>query len=319
MQRILIIKLSALGDVVQAEGAMHDIRLHHPDAEITVMTTPSYKRYMERCPWVDRIFIDPRDSRFRLDRMLALRKRLRQQNFNMVYDLQQVGRTDFYYRFFLKDTPWMGGAPGCSCFCKRPTDRCAADHFAISLAQAGVTVCHTRRSDVSWMADDVDQLLERTGLIGPFVVLIPGGSANHPEKRWPHYPELAQRLRESGLQAVTVPGPDEMELCRSIDGEMLLNGDGSYLDIFKLAGVLKKAAFVVGNDTGPTHIAVHMQLQGLALFSAHIPAAFSGIQHGRFDWIERPNLDDLKVSEVWQRLAPLLPVCAERIQPRLSA
>jgi ADP-heptose:LPS heptosyltransferase len=308
MQRILIIKLSALGDVVQAEGAMHDIRLHHPDAEITVMTTPPFQRYMERCPWVDRIFIDPRDSRFRLDRMLVLRGRLRQQHFDMVYDLQQVGRTNFYYRFFLKNTPWMGGIPGCSCFCKRPDDRCAADHFALSLARAGVQIRYTLQSDVSWLADDVDELLEGAGLTGPFVVLIPGGSANHPEKRWPHYPELAEMLHAYGLRVVTVPGPDEMEVSRSIKGEMLLNGDGSYLDIFKLAGVLRKAAFVVGNDTGPTHIAVHMQIQGLALFSNHIPAAFSGIQHGRFDWIERPDLADLTVSEVGKRLAPLLVV-----------
>jgi ADP-heptose:LPS heptosyltransferase len=309
MQRILIIKLSALGDVVQAEGAMHDIRLHHPDAEITVMTTPPYKRFMERCPWVDRVFIDRRDSRFRLFRMLDLRLRLQERHFDMVYDLQQVSRTHFYYRFFLKNTPWMGGAPGCSFFCKRPADRCAADHFAISLAQAGVKVRYTRQCNVSWMADPVDDILGRAALYHPFVVLIPGGSAAHPEKRWPYFPELSEMLHLAGLQVVTVPGPDEMELCRTLHGKMLLNGEGSFLDIFKLAGVLKEAAFVVGNDTGPTHIAVHMQIPGLALFSAHIPAIFSGIQHGRFDWIEQSNLEELSVSVVWQKLAPLLELC----------
>jgi ADP-heptose:LPS heptosyltransferase len=307
MRRILVIKLSALGDVVQAEGAMHDIRLHHPDARITVMTTPSFQRYMERCPWVDEIFIDPRDSRFRLDRMLGLGKRLRQHSFEMVYDLQQVGRTRFYYRFFLKNTPWMGDIPGCSFFCERPADRCAADHFAVSLPLAGVKVCHTLRSDVSWMADDVEAIFKRYGLTSPFVVLIPGGSADHPQKRWPYFPELADKLHRTGLRAVTVPGPDEMQLCRAMHADMLLNEDGSYLDIFKLAGVLRKAVFVVGNDTGPAHIAVHMQIPGLALFSNHIPALFSGIQHGRFNWIERPDLFDLPVSEVWRRLLPLLP------------
>lgn len=306
MQRILVIKLSALGDVVQAEGAMHDIRLHHPYAEITVMTTAPYRRLMERCPWVDKIFIDPRDSRFRLDRMLSLRRRLRERPFDMVYDLQQVGRTHFYHWFFLKGIRWMGGVRGCSCYCRRPEDRCAADHFAISLRQAGVPVRHTLKSDVSWMADPVDDILAEAGVAEPFVVLVPGGSAEHPEKRWPYYREIAEFLLEAGMAVVTVPGPDEMELCRAVGGTILLNRDGSFLDIFKLAGVLRQAAFVVGNDTGPTHIAVHMQIPGLALFSDHIPPTYSGIQHGRFDWIERADLADLPVSEVCLRLQPLL-------------
>jgi len=306
MPRILVIKLGALGDIMQAEGAMHDIRLHHQNDEITVMTTPAYKRLMERCPWVDRIFIDKRESRFRLDHMLDLRRRLRRERFDRVYDLQQVGRTNFYFRFFLRDTPWMGGAQGCSWYCRRPADCCAADHFAESLAQVGVEVRHCVHCDVSWMADDVEPIIARTGLDHPYVVLIPGGSAGHPEKRWPYYSELAVMLIHSGWQVVTAPGPDEMELSRLIGGTMLLNDDGSFLDMFKLAGILRKASFVVGNDTGPTHIAVHLQVPGLALFSRHIPAAFSGIQHGRFNWIEKPDLHDLSVSEVMQHLIPLL-------------
>ncbi len=53
MADILIIKLSALGDLVQADGAIRDIRNFHPDDHLIVMTTPPYQRYMGRCPWVD--------------------------------------------------------------------------------------------------------------------------------------------------------------------------------------------------------------------------------------------------------------------------
>jgi ADP-heptose:LPS heptosyltransferase len=311
-RRVLVVKLSALGDIVQAEGAMHDIRLHHPDAEITVMTTPPYRRLMERCPWVDCIFIDPRASRWRLDCMLTLRRRLRREAFELVYDLQQVGRTDCYYRWFLRGTPWVGGARGCSVCCRRPADRCAADHFALCLAMAGVPVQHTLRCDVSWMAEDVGDILGRAGLTGPFAVLVPGGSAEHPEKRWPYYRQLAERMRQAGWQIATVPGPGEVELCRGIGGHVLLEDDGRVLDIFRLAGILRRAALVVGNDTGPTHIAVHLQRPGLALFSNHIPPTFSGIQHGRFDWIEQADLRDLAVVTVWQRLAPLLALSSSR-------
>lgn len=296
-KRVLIIKLGALGDIVQAEGAMHDIRRHHPAAEISVMTTPPYEKLLHRCPWVDRIILDPRDSRFRLDRMLALRKRLLQTPFEVIYDLQQVNRTDFYYRWFFRGTAWLGGVKGCRFYCRRPGDRCAADHFQISLKAAGLDTRYTLESDVSWMADDVDDILKRYRLTENYVVLVPGCSKDHPEKRWPYFAELAERLLASGWRVVTVPGPDEMELCDGIPGDTLTD-DGQYLDYFKLAGVLKRARFVVGNDTGPTHIGAHLRRPGLALFSDHFKPTHTGIQHSLFTWLEASSLNDLSVDEV---------------------
>ena len=38
-----------MGDVVQAAGAYHDVRDHHPDAMITILTGPLYKELIERC------------------------------------------------------------------------------------------------------------------------------------------------------------------------------------------------------------------------------------------------------------------------------
>ena len=304
-KRVLIIKLGALGDIVQAEGAMHDLRLHHPEAEITVLTTPAYERLMRRCPWVDRVILDQRHSRLRLDKMVQLRRRLRAESFSIVYDLQQVGRTDFYYRWFFRGISWLGGARGCSLYCRRPEDRCAADHFKISFEAAGIDSRFTLKSDVSWMADNADDILKMYGLTEQYVVLIPGCSPGHPEKRWPYFAELARELLAGGRRVVTVPGPDEMELCAEISGDMLTD-EGRYLDYFKLAGVLKRAGFVVGNDTGPTHIAAHLRRPGLVLFSSHVKPLFTGIQHSRFAWLEAGSLADLTVRRVLEAI-PALP------------
>ena len=303
MKKILVIKLGALGDIMQAEGAVHDLRLYHPDAEITVMTTPTYEKLWRRCPWIDRIMLDPRDSRFRLDKMLLLRNALRSYGFDQVYDLQQVSRTNFYHYWFLRDTPWLGGASGCSCCVRRPEDRCAAEHFHISFQHAGISTRYCLESNVSWMVDDVDALLESYSLPQGFVALIPGASAEHPEKRWPLYQLLANYFLAKGVRVVTIPGPDELELCQQIGGDMLLWQE-KYLDAFKLAGVLLKARYVVGNDTGPTHIAAHLRLPGLALFSSHAPARRSGIQYSRFTWLEQDNLANLSLDQVLKALPP---------------
>jgi len=306
MASILVIKLSALGDLVQADGALHDIREHHPDDHLTVMTTPAYRRYMERCPWVDDVFVDPRGSRFNIFQMLKLRRRLQARDFRRVYDLQQVGRTRFYYRWLFPSGWWLGDVPGCSVYLKRDEDNvCAADHFADHLQLAGLDVRYTLKCDVSWMAEKVESILAAAGVKPGYVLLIPGASRSHDHKRGPYFKELAVRLQEGGNTVVTVPGPDEIELCQRIPGMMLVPANG-YYDIFHLAGVAEHASMVIGNDTGPTHIAAHLGVPGVALFGGHVHPRTTGIQHTSLMVIERSRLANVTVDEVWQQLETML-------------
>ena len=303
IERVLIIKLGALGDVVQAEGVYRDIRAFHSNATIIVMTTPPYSRFFERCPWVDEVFIDRREPRWNLLKMADLRRRLRQLRVDMVYDLQQVKRTHFYFRWFLPDVDWLGKAPGCRYRFSHVPGRCALDQFADQFASLQIPHEHIRAADLGWMADDMDAYLAAAGVANPYAVLIPGASAGHDRRRWPFYDELAGWLGERGVTPLTVPGPEEIELCRSFrNARMLVDENGSYLDFFKLAGVLKNASFIVGNDTGPSHIAAHLQRRGLVLFGNHFPATLTGIQHSRLNWLEAESLKELPLDRVQQEI-----------------
>ncbi|MDH3346779.1 MAG: hypothetical protein OEM02_01580, partial [Desulfobulbaceae bacterium] len=91
--KILIIKLSAFGDIIQSFGAIEDLKNHHQNDEIIVMTTPPYEKLFRRCPWVDSVIIDPRAPRWRLDKMRTLQKKVFELKPDLVYDLQRVGRT----------------------------------------------------------------------------------------------------------------------------------------------------------------------------------------------------------------------------------
>ena len=73
-RRILIIKHGAFGDVIQAEGALRDIRANHPDAHIAVLTMPAYRGLLARSPFIDEVIVDPRAPRWRLDAMWRLRR-----------------------------------------------------------------------------------------------------------------------------------------------------------------------------------------------------------------------------------------------------
>ncbi|MEQ8283675.1 MAG: glycosyltransferase family 9 protein [Parvibaculum sp.] len=298
-KRVLVIKHGAFGDVIQAEGALRDIRAAHPHACIAVLTMPAYRGLIARSPFIDEIIVDERAPRWRLDAMWALRRTLRDRDFDMIYDLQNSSRTAFYFRWMLSDRRWSGTAKGCSHphRAKDPKKIRTLDRLAGQLADAGLEIRHTLKPDVSWLADDVSALLDKAGARKPYIVLVPGCSARHPEKRWPHYDKLAAALIADGYEIVLAPGPDEMELAKSIPGIKLTDTHG-LLSWYELAGVFKGASFVVGNDTGPSHLAAHIGAPGLALFGSYSPAERTGIARENFGVIEVEDLAALNVERV---------------------
>ena len=301
-KKILVIKHGALGDIIQCEGALRDIREGHPGAHITILTEPAYARIMKLCPWVDDVVTDPRVSRWRVDKLLGIGRVLRDLAPDGVYDLQNSSRTSLYFRLFLKSTPWSGTVSGCSHpRLPRPiTPAGSLIRLRDQLDDAGIATRHCLSPNVAWMASDVSGILEEAKVSPGYIVLIPGSSAAHPQKRWPYYAELSLRLIAAGYQTVTVPGPDELDLCADLPGTMLTGG--SFLNWFDLAGVIRNAAFVVGNDTGPTHIAAHMDQQGIALFGSHTSAEKTNILRPNFEAIEVPVLNDLNVDTVLKKV-----------------
>ncbi|HEY0502693.1 MAG TPA: glycosyltransferase family 9 protein [Lysobacter sp.] len=287
---LLVIRQGAFGDLLQADGALRAIRAHHPDARIALLVAPPYRRLMARCPHVDELILDERAPLVRVGANFALLRELRARDFDRVYDLQGSERTALYRRlmpdtrqWFRKRNPSGGETP----------DRVAYAHL---LAQAGLPA-DVPEPDLSWVADDVDALLQAARLEPGYIALVPGSAARHAHKRWPGHAELARRLAALGHTVVVAPGPDEMELARSLPCRVLTGPEGP-LDWFALAGVLRRAAFVIGNDTGPTHLAAGLGVPGLALFGPHTRAARTGIGMRAFEAIEVPDLATLTVDAV---------------------
>jgi ADP-heptose:LPS heptosyltransferase len=269
VQRVLVIKLGALGDLVFADGALRDIREHHPQAQITLLTRRSFAALMRRCPWVDAVITDDNAPRWRLDRMVALRRLLDTGGYELVYDLQNSRRTRFYRRWLSPRNAVWSQQP-------RKTGKRGAvtARHAVQLNAAGIAARHANQPSPDWIADDAEPLLREAGVARPFVVLLPGSSARHPHKRWPHYAECSHQLQAQGLNVVTIPGIDEADLGPGFAG-IVLKTAGRVLNLHELAGVLKAADTVVGNDSGPTHLAACLGTACVAIFEADSPARIS--------------------------------------------
>ena len=98
MSNILIIKHGSLGDLIQANGAMKDIKENFPHSKIILLTTLFYTELMSHCPYIDGILIDKRLPRWNLFYLNNLKKTLAKYDFSNVFDLQNSSRTRFYKR-----------------------------------------------------------------------------------------------------------------------------------------------------------------------------------------------------------------------------
>lgn len=300
MKAILVIKLGALGDILLVDGALRDIRLAHPDACISVLTRRPFVPLLARCPWVDKVLADDNAPRWRLDRMWRLGRMLRAQCFDRIYDLQNSRRSRFYRRRLLPGTPASAADTQCAFphHHRDPRTLPVPQRHADQLRDAGIPVHHAEHPCPDWMRVGVDPLLSAAGIAPPFVVLLPGASKRHVRKRWPHYQALSRRLAALGHSVVTVPGPDEHDLGPGFGGVVLRNG-GRPLDLFELAGLLDRAAFTVGNDSGPTHLASLLDRPGLALFgSAHATAHVTGMDRRQLKVLEAPSVADIPMEQV---------------------
>lgn len=295
VKRILIIKHGAFGDLIQGQGAIQDIRLAFPKAHLTLLTSPAFASFMRRCPHLNAVITDARKPFWQLGKLLHLAKQLRAPRFDTVIDLQNSSRTNWYRKHLLAQSQWIGRLPD------EPKPVSGLQGLQTLLQEHQISTQHLMQPDLHWLADDVSEPLARIGIQGQYCVLIPGASAAHPEKRWPYYPQLAQLLTQAGHAVVTVLGPDEAVLAPAFSTPVL-----SGLSWFELAGLLQKSSFVIGNDTGPSHLASGFRRPGLALFGPTTSAVRSELARGLFETVEIDNLAALSAEDVFAMIVERL-------------
>src|SRR6185437_1553462 len=202
-ERVLVIKLGALGDFVQALRAMAEIRRAHPKAKITLLTTPPYADLAEASGWFDAIDTGGRPKG--LGETLALFGRLRRGRFERVYDLQTSSRSAGYIWAFAPAFPeWSGISAGASHRHRNPRRDLMQnlDRLWDQLAEAGVVEPlpegQAPGPDLAWAiaaaGREQPPLEQRLGITGPYALLAPGASPGRPRKRWPvrGFAELAE-------------------------------------------------------------------------------------------------------------------------------
>ena len=308
MSNILIIKHGSLGDIAQACGAIQDISENHKDDQIHLLTTKPYFKLLKKNPFIHNVILDKRLSRFNLIYLYQLSRALKDLNFKKVYDLQNSSRTTFYKNILFpksnlniwssSETTLPTNIPKVE-FDRNPV----LDRFDYQLKISGIKTEHTVKPNFSWAVTNINNIKQEFNL-DKYIVLFPFCSAHLTHKKWPHYNELIELIKNkygNQIKVVVAPGPSEIDDAKSINAISILN-QGKALDISQLASLIKESSFVVANDTGPAHISSHLDAKGLTLFGKHTTAYKVSIERENFKAIQVDDLEKLSASKVLEKI-----------------
>ena len=302
--KILIIKPSALGDIVHSLPFLYSLRQRYPEAEIHWVVARGLHGLIEDHPMIQRLWIIDKERWKELSKLpqtfaqlRRLQGELRRERFDLVVDLQGLLRSGLI--------AWATGAP---CRIGFREAREGSPFFYTHRVRGGREIHAAER----YMKVATFLGCESSPLVFPlppfpphpplveslpakYAVLAP--SAGTEVKRWPpdRFGELASRLP---LPSVVVGAGSDFALAERVAAAsrgkaISLAGKTSMKELF---AVIHNAKFVVSNDTGPMHIAAALQVPVFAIFGPTNP-----YRTGPYGQIHTIIREDIPCSPCYRR------------------
>jgi len=291
-KNILIIKPSALGDIVQTLPVLTALRRSFPRARITWLVRPAYAAILAGHPDLNETILFDRDYLGKcwynpraFAAVVSLCRRICRSRFDAVFDFQGLFRTALFtlatlsrHRFGMacaRELAYILYSPKV-----RQTPECAhvLDYYFKIIKAAGAT-----NFDVEFKlprdpaaAESVAALLAAENLTpGGYAVLVP--SSAWPDKCWPaeRFAALARKLAlEHDLPVVAVGTASEFGLTERIAtlADVPVVNLAGRTSISELVHLIDSARLVVSNDTGPGHIAAALGRPLVMIFGRSNPA-----------------------------------------------
>jgi heptosyltransferase-1 len=292
IHNILIVRLSAIGDIVFASPLIHSLRQRYPDARICWLAQPECKPLLECHPELDEVIVWPRGEWQRLWREQQLRmlwhavrhfrRMLHERHFDLALDVQGLMKSGFL--------AWLSGAgrriglgsrEGSQWLMNQVIDKGGepkriASGYLYFAQQLGLPVdefeMHIGLSDED--CAHVESLIKANRLEQGFIAICP--FTTRPQKHW-FYSAWNELLAAIGAQwqipVVMLGGPGDKQSATAIGGQNqagLINLVGE-TTLRQAAALIKRAKLIIGVDTGLTHMGIAMYRPTLCLFGSTRP------------------------------------------------
>jgi heptosyltransferase-2 len=268
--RVLVIRLSSLGDVILTTPLLAALKTAWPAARLTVLTKGSFSPVFEGNPHVDDVAV------FEARGLWGWAREIRRRKLDVLIDLHDTPRSRFWTLLsgatFCVRYDKRAGARRSLVWFKRESPRLAGgivDRYQETLVPLGVAPADAIPKLFLRPEEKLSPDWERRLGPGPFLALAPG--ALHATKRWypDRFAEAADRLAgERGWPVVLLGASADQEAAEAV--LRTLQGPAQSLvgqtSLREMMGVLKRSALLLTNDSGAMHVGAALGVPTVAVF-----------------------------------------------------
>ena len=325
LKNILIVKLSAIGDVIHALPVSYAIKETFPNAKITWVVEPPAYDLLKMNPCVDKIILfqkkDFKTFSGFMKKFFPFKQEIQSENYDAVLDLQGLFKSAAI-AFFAKANIKLGicDMRECSDKISKPV---VGENFQGHIVEryldtARAIGCKVSEVKFPLEVPEVEEkkavaILKHSGFCeGNFYAVFAIG-ANWANKRWSveNFAKLSDWLYDKKIVPVMIGGGD-VDLQRAAEIESLveippLNLVGK-TNLMQLTSIIKNAKFVIGGDTGPVHLAAGLKIKTLMLMGPT-----DANRNGAFGQSENSIEVDRDCKGCWKRACPKNEDCLEKI------
>lgn len=273
MEKILLIRLSSLGDIVLTTPAIRAIRLHHPNAYIAMLVAKQSACILQHNPHLNEIIHFDRIARNKdTGEMYRILRILRKQKFSLSIDFQRKFRSEILM-YLSGATERVGKGILSTIRVPESGNKHATEHYFDLLHAAGIPA-EDRQLEVFVHESErskANQLFKHEGIIeGDLIIgLFPGAGWKLREWMPERFATIGDKLVTTfNAKVVIFGGSTDVDLVNHIVNTMdeyAYNFAGK-LNLRDLASCVEKCDLFISNDTGPMHIATAVGTPTVALF-----------------------------------------------------
>ena len=272
-QKILLMRLSSLGDIVLTTPAIRAVRAHFADAYIAMLVGKQAAEVLQENPHLDEIIPFDRLAKHKdTAEMLRIIRILRERKFTLAIDLQRKFRTELLM-YLSGAAERVGKGALCSVRVPEHGNKHATAHYFDLLHAVGISAVDQRLE--LFLAEsertDASQRLAAASVTetGLKVGLFPGAGWKLREWMPDRFAAIGDRLvRHFNAEVLIFGGQKEADLVHTVANLMEVPAVpfAGNLQVRELAACLEKCDLFLTNDTGPMHIAAAVGTPTVSLF-----------------------------------------------------
>jgi heptosyltransferase-2 len=294
--KILIIRLSSLGDILLTTPVIRALKKNKPDAQIDVLVRKQYFDAIKNNPYIDNIFTLSHDN------FQELKSTIKKNDYDLIIDLQ--GNLRSRWLCFDSQAPIRRiNKPAINKWLLVNTKFDLLHDFSIPKLYA--ETAHIILDDEGLEIFIDDSIKPRIDLGDDYIGICPG--SRHKTKMWPaeYYIELGKKLTADNYRVLVFGGKDDKEICNEITEEIpnAINLQTEN-ELLQMASELKLCKLVISNDSGLMHVASAVKTPVVALFGSTVKS-FGFSPYGvKYSIIENAGLNCRPCSHIGLEKCP---------------